>query len=156
MNTALVCDIAPKENNPRNSDVLEVMRRWGDARRSGWLTEEHKQMLKNVDQEHTLLINEQGEYELVPYELIDCGAEGVRAFYFERNGKAYVTFWHTTGKVDIELKLPSDALLESDLGKDPVSLAAGKATVTAENKRYLSANISKEEMCKLFAEAICL
>lgn len=142
--------------NARTKDNFEVLRRWEDVRAKKWLTEEQKEALRDPKQEHTLLINEQGEYELLPYELIDCGAEGVRAFYFERKGKSYVTFWHESGKADMELNLPADAILEDDLGKNVVSLTAGKATVTAENKRYLSANISKEELCKAFAEAVKL
>lgn len=142
--------------NPRTKDNFEVLRRWEDVRAKKWLTDAQKEALRDPKQEHTLLINEQGEYELVPYDLIECGAEGVRAFCFERKGKSYVTFWHTTGKGKMQINLPADAVYEQDLGKNSVVLPAGANALEVADKCYISANVSKETLCKAFAEAVSL
>lgn len=55
-------------NHPRIPDMLETFRRWELARESGFVTDEIKAELKKTDIEHTLLINESGELELVAYE----------------------------------------------------------------------------------------
>lgn len=44
--------------SPRYEDVFEVLRRWEEARATNWLTESQKKQLKNLEQEHILLINE--------------------------------------------------------------------------------------------------
>ena len=52
-------------------------------------------MLKNPEQEHTLLINERGEYELAAYDLMKDAAGGdvrLRTFVFERCGERYVVY----------------------------------------------------------------
>lgn len=141
--------------NPRTEDNFEVLRRWEDVRAKKWLTEEQKEALRDPKQEHTLLINEQGEYELVPYEQIQCGDENVSAFWFERKGKSYVTCWHKTGKGILKLHLNAPSVYETDLGKNAVSYAPGAISLPVEGKHYFSANISKEEICKAFAEAVC-
>ncbi len=141
--------------NPRTKDNFEVLRRWEDVRAKKWLTEEQKEALRDPKQEHTLLINEQGEYELVPYEQIECGDENVSAFWFERKGKSYVTCWHKTGKSILKLQLNAPSVYETDLGKNAVSYAPGAISLPVADKHYFSANISKEEMCKAFAEAVC-
>lgn len=143
-------------DNPRNADVLEVLRRWADVRRTGKLTQVHMDMLKDTAQEHTLLIDESGEYELVPYWQIPCGAEGVRAFFFERKGKSYVTFWHESGEGKMKLHLPAEAVWQQDIGKETKSLPAGSTVLEVGNKCYLSAAVSKEELCKAFAEATAI
>ena len=59
-------------------------------------TEEQKKMLQNLQQEHILLVNEQNNFELVPYAHITEAANGskeLRAFIFERqNVSSYDTF----------------------------------------------------------------
>ncbi len=106
--------------HPRTPDNLEVIKRWEDLRAQAWLTRSQKESLKNLDQEHTLLINESGKRELVPYSQIEnIGGAGrpARGFVFERMGKVYVTYWHTSGEATLDVPLPAkDIRLMKDFG----------------------------------------
>lgn len=143
-------------SNARTADVLEVMRRWEDVRATGWLTPAHKEMLKDTDQEHILLINELGEYELVPYDRITTGDERIAAYYFERNGKDYVVCWHMTGAGQMELKLQASSISYSDsIGGAAIETKAteGGIMLPLEGRRYVCASCAKDELLKAFAEA---
>lgn len=106
--------------NARTPDNLEVIKRWEDARASGWLSQGQKEALKDVNQEHTLLINESSNMELVPYSQIEniAGADRpARGFIFERAGKVYVTYWHISGEAELDVPLPPRSIrLLRDLG----------------------------------------
>jgi len=87
--------------HPRTSDNFEVFRRWEEVRTKKWLTEEQKQMLRNPDQEFTLLVNEKNEFELVPCDPIKDVANGSKeiiAFTFNRNKDIYAVYWHISGE----------------------------------------------------------
>ena len=110
------CPVTVMENmdgfksHARTADILEVIRRWEDVRAKNWLTKEQKLELRNLDQEHILLIDENNEYELVPYYEIAGAAGGnkdVRAFIFERNNSRYIVYWHATGNGSLRLMLDS-------------------------------------------------
>ena len=142
--------------NPRTADILEVMRRWEDVRAKNWLTPLQKMALRDPDQEHTLLINETGDYELVPYDRIPTGEERISAWYFERAGKRYVTCWHTAGEGHLFLPLPADAVTYTDeLGSEPIlpEIVADGVVLPVGKKRYLCTNLSKEELLDAFAKA---
>ena len=120
----------------RMDDLLEVLRRWEDVRTTGWLTEaQKKQIIDNQHQEHILLINEQKEYELVPYAQIPTADEKLRAFGFERSGKSYVVYWHTCGEGTV--KLPFPVALQDEL----YSPAAQTDTLPVSHRRYVSADL---------------
>lgn len=140
------------KENARIDDILEVVRRWEDARVSGWLTEEQKQALRDPKQEHILLINEAGDYEMVPYALITEEDSPVRAFGFERNGKPYVVCWHTGDKADYEITLDAPYTYEEELGKKtaPSTQNGNKITLSVENRRYFSADVDKETLFNAF------
>jgi len=138
------------EKHPRIKDIMEVMRRWEYARVNNLITEKEKENLKTSGQEHTLLINEEGGYELVPYfEVKGVGGEdaNISAFVFERLGKAYAVIWHRTGEAKISIPL-SDAKYERDLGKEllPIENKDGNITVKIDDAAYLSSDISVEEL----------
>jgi len=125
------CPIAIQANlkrfaeHPRTSDNLEVLKRWEYVRANNWLTEEQKEMLRDLEQEHILLLNEQKKFELVPYDQIQGVANGsreVRVFTFKRNDDLYAVYWHISGSKKLELPLKSQniTLLES-LGKESSS-----------------------------------
>lgn len=119
--------------HPRTPDNLEVLKRWEDARSQNWLTDAQMQSLRHLDQEHTLLTNERGNFELVPYRQIEKVAKGnpsVRAFVFKRAKKVYVVYWHTSGAASLQVELPGDHLrLMKDLGKTIPIKASGKGVV---------------------------
>jgi hypothetical protein len=109
------------EAHPRTPDNLEVIRRWEDVRAQGWLTLEQKMSLRNLEQEHTLLVDENGKFVLVRYFRIDnvAGAKAPgRAFIFERNGDIWVSYWHTSGQGFLELPLAAGLVtVMRELGK---------------------------------------
>ena len=156
------CPVTIMENvevfrsNPRTDDTLEVMRRWENARENGFLTAERKEQLKNTSQEHTLLINEAGEYELVPYNRIKKAAGGdsrVTAYVFERNHKSYVVCWHREGEGQLALPLcPEEITYEVEIGGEqlPVTVQGGEVILPIAGKRYLSSDLPMAKLAEAF------
>lgn len=156
---ALLGDLQALEAHPRTADNLEVLKRWEDVRATDWLSLEQKMALRDLDQEYTLLINEQGKFELVPCGQIErvAGADKPgRAFVFERHETTYVVFWHTSGEGQIEVPLrESQVSLMRELGK-PVKFKGGKESVTLPlgNKMYLEClGVSRPEAVVAFQKA---
>lgn len=145
--------------HPRTEDILEVLRRWEEVRAKKWLTEEQKQSLRNLSQEHILLINEKREFELVPYFPIEQAAGGnphIRAFSFARNGRNYVVFWHTDGTGQLSLPIAAaDILLQKELGGDPVPVQTigGETVVPAAGRCYLQSRCPMEKLIQAFRTA---
>ncbi len=144
------------KENPRIDDVLEVVRRWEDVRTSGWLTEEQKQQLRDPKQEYILLINEKGEYELVPYEQINCTSSDVSAFYFSRNDRSYVVCWHKRGAGKLSLKLDASVKYEAELGSecDLCTVSGDQIKIEVAGRRYLSTEAPKEVIISAFENAV--
>ena len=149
-------------SHPRTDDIMEVMRRWEDVRENGWLDAEKKEQLKNLKQEHTLLIDENGNYELVPYTQIagdQKAAEPLRAFLFERKGLRYVVFWHVSGSGTLSLPLrAADITVQKELSSAPIALEEqdGRVLIPIAGKQYLSSACSAEELRRAFADAVLL
>ena len=144
--------------HPRTADNLEVIRRWEDVRATDFLTQEQKESLKNEMQEHILLINEKGDFELVPYKQIENVANGnknVRAFIFERNNKTWVVYWHTSGEGNLDLDIDAkDMTLYKELGTEiPVQQNNNRVTLPVGERRYIEFNLSGKEVLALFANA---
>lgn len=136
--------------HPRIKDHLEIFRRWEDARLGGILTEEQKISLRNAAQEHTLLVNEEGAYELCPYNRIEGAAGGdarVTAYLMTRRGRTYAVLFHNTGCGKLTLPMDAEALVyEDELGGAhlPISKGNGTATISLDDKHYLSTDASPE------------
>jgi hypothetical protein len=146
--------------HPRTPDNMEVLRRWEEVRVGHWLSAEQKEMLKDLKQEHILLLNEKNEFELVPYKQIDSVAGGsreVRAFTFNRNNEMYVVYWHISGTSKLELPISSkDFTLMENIGKEipVISESAGKTIVPAGNRCYIKTKkLSKDELILAFSKA---
>ena len=125
----------------RTADTLEVLRRWEDVRNTRWLTPEQKEMLKTTENEHILLINEQGNYELVPYTQVQTQDEKLRAFTFSRMGKNYAVIWHTEGSATLHIpNAPKDLVYEKELGGERLALTndTGCAELVVAGRSYLS------------------
>ena len=148
------------KKHPRTADNLEVLRRWEEAREKDWLTEEQKEDLQNLDQEHILLINEQDAFELVPYDRIRNLANGsreVRAFTFRRNGDLYAVYWHISGNKKIRLPLsPENITLLEGMGQE-ISIPEGKkeesVTLPAGKRRFIKTSETKRELVAAFEKA---
>jgi hypothetical protein len=156
---SLVGDLQQLEAHPRTPDNLEVIKRWEDARAKGWLTARQKSDLRTLNQEHTLLIDEQGSFELAPCSQIEnvAGKDSpARAFVFERKAKVYVAFWHQSGNATLEIPLPSGGVrLMAELGR-PVDLPKkeGVVRVPLAGKMYLeSSGLSREKVIAAFHNA---
>ncbi|MFA7172333.1 MAG: hypothetical protein WC340_02790 [Kiritimatiellia bacterium] len=145
------------KKHPRTGDIFEVMRRWEEVRAKKWLTSAQKEELKNLDQEHILLVNEKQEYELVPYCEIPNVADGnVRAFIFNRKGSCYVVYWHVSGSGELALPLASgDLEVVNELGGAKIAVAyeGGKSLLPADNRRYLKTSLSSDAVKKAFSAA---
>lgn len=103
-------------------------------------------MLRNPNQEHIFLINEEKEYELVPYTEIKDAAgkdERVRTFVFGRKNRSYAVCWHKTdsGKLCIPLS-PDELEYEEELGGSKLLIEKSNDSSIIELKvrRYLSTN----------------
>ncbi|MFA7636989.1 MAG: hypothetical protein WCX81_04425 [Monoglobales bacterium] len=155
----VMADVNKITIHPRYDDIFEVLHRWEDVRKLNWLTDEQKEILKKPDIEHTLLINEKGEYELAEYKQMKKAAGGnqnIRAFLFERLGKTYVVLWHLTGEATLRLPICKDKILyEDELGGEKLSIKKDgkKSILSIGKKRYLSTELSKDEVKKAFENA---
>ncbi len=156
---SLVGNLDNLKNHPRTADNLEIIRRWEEVRRTDFLTQEQIDSLKNEKQEHILLIDEKGDFELCPYEQITNMANGlknIRAFIFERNNKTWVVFWHISGEASIELPVSAEKInLFEELGKE-IHFQANKESITfpVGNRRYIQFNLTQKEVIDLFSKAI--
>jgi hypothetical protein len=148
------------DSHPRTGDNFEVLRRWEEVRAQNWLNEEQKEMLKNLEQEHILLINEQKEFELVPYEQITEAANGsreIRAFGFDKDDCTYVVYWHISGTGKLELPVsPENVKLFETLGQEIDIMPAGDKSVIVplSNRRFIKVcGITKEQLTDAFVNA---
>ncbi len=145
------------KNHPRAKDILEVMRRWEDVRKRNLLSEKELEMIRVTGQEHTLLINEEGEYELTPYrELVGVGGEGsdISVFTLERKGKSYAVIWHRTGAAKLSVPI-GNAVYERDLGKEKLDIKKGSGNITIDvsDAAYLSTDLSENELREALLKA---
>lgn len=146
--------------NPRTDDILEVLRRWEDVRAKDWLTDEQKMALRNMAQEHILLVNESGDYELVAYDRIKDAANGnneVSVFTFERNGKSCAVCWHTSGEGRLLLPLGiGQVTYRDELGAQPLEIETEDDGVVLpiSKRRYVEATVSLEELTDAFRRAV--
>lgn len=158
------CPISIKANmaqlkaHPRTADNLEVMRRWEEARLGRFFSPDQIEAFRRGDQEHILLVDEKGRFELQPYEQIQGAAGGsrdIRAFLFDRSGKTYVVFWHPSGKADLEMDVdPRRVHLFRDLGREmPVARTTAGVTIPYGDRQYLLVDLPKQETCSLLRGA---
>lgn len=141
--------------NPRLYDILEVLRRWEDARTRGFFTAGQKEQMKDLGREHILLINERKEYELQPYFAVELpGDSPITAYTFTRGDEAWAVYWHKTGAG--KWKLPANAediALYEELWQSPVPLENGPAILPADKLRYVKFAGSPQKLVELFQKA---
>lgn len=114
-----------------------------------------KAALQNLDQEHTLLIAEQGQLELVAYRQIERDGPA-RAFVFRRKAKIYVVFWHMSGEASLEIPLAAGtARLMPELGKAQTApKIPGGIRVPLAGRMYLECEgVSHETIVRAFRNA---
>jgi hypothetical protein len=159
---AMVSDVQAMDAHPRTPDNLEVIRRWEEVRAQKWLTQEQKRSLRNLEQEHILLVNEQGQFDLAPCAQIEkvAGADvPARAFVFEYQGSTWAAYWHTSGEAVLQIALPAKQVtLMKDLGKPLSVKASGKQTkLPLGERRFVQLhNVTREEAIAAFQSASIL
>ncbi len=143
-------------SHPRTGDILEVMHRWEDVRAKNWLTDEQKEMLRDLATEHTLLMNEEREYELVPYRQIETGSSSLRAFVFSRHGESWAVYWHADGEGSLVLSY-TDALFEvrDELYTPPIALTVEKErfVLPLSNRRYIRTSLPMETLIAMLQKS---
>ena len=142
--------------HPHLDDILEVVRRWEDVRLKKWLTQEQKDELKSATQEHHLLVNEEGEYELVPVCMLETGDKRLRGFVFERKGDTWVAYWNVVGSGEAEIALPADEIevvREPSAQAEEVRAVEGGVVVPASHRRYLKTSLSVSKVEEAFRSA---
>jgi len=146
--------------NARTADNFEVIRRWNDIREKDWLTDAQKEAMKDVKQEHILLLNESGNYELVPYDRLALSEDvekSVSAYVFERGGRSYVVCWHKQGEGLLRLPVSKhDVTYESEIGGEqiPLTEADDAVQLPIAGRRYVSAAMRKQEIEAIFKQAV--
>jgi len=156
---SFIGNLSQLRDHPRTADNLEVIRRWEEVRANDLLTSEQKKELRESDREHILLINENGEYELVPYrQLTDVagGSREIRAFIFERESTTWVVYWHTSGETEIMLPVNCENIkIFEELG-EKISTEEINAGVKLEvgNRRYAQFDLPEEKVIEIFSRAI--
>ena len=137
---------------PRREDILETLRRWEEARISGFLTEEKKKELRDPRWEHTLLLDEKGDLELVRWEEVEGAAAGnpaVSAFLFRRKGTWGAVLWNNLGAGFLSVPLGRERIsYYEELGRDPLGVTqkGEEWLLPLGKKRYLMTNLSKEAL----------
>ncbi len=144
--------------HPRTPDNLEVIRRWEEARLGNYFSEQQRDALKNPAREHILLLDEDGRFELRPYEQLQRVAGGnphIRAFVFERRGRTWVVYWHTSGAGKLVLDLaPEKTRLFKELGEEvQLTPKAGGIVVSVDSRRYLQAGDQRTKVIAAFRNA---
>ena len=146
--------------HPRVDDIFEVVRRWEGVRAKKWLSQDQKDALKSATQEHHLLVNEQGEYELVPVRMLETADKRIRGFVFSRNGETWSAYWNAfAGEGEIELPLPADAVRvvrEPGAAEEAVRRAGDGVAVPASHRRYLRTSLSESRVEEAFRSASIL
>lgn len=156
---ALMGKLDQLDKHPRTDDNLEVIRNWENVRIKGLLTDEQKEQLKSVSEEHILLKNKKGEYELYPYELIDLnGIQDVRAFIFERNKKTTIVYWHIWGSGRIMLPIPQNKMRLHDSLDEviPIENKGSHVLLPADKRRFIELDISEEQARAAFEKIVIM
>ncbi len=154
--TIMFRDKETLDSVPRLLDVMEVIRRWEDVRAKKWLTEEQKLLMRDTTDEYTLIIDKNGEYQLVRYEEITEAPEEISAFIFEYDNSRYVTLWHKDGEDKLTLTLPhSKVKYLSEVFGEELEFSGDEGSVTLEvsSKKYLKTSLSEEKIRAAFKAA---
>lgn len=152
---ALMGKLSQIKTHPRTKDNFDVIRNWEEARIQNFFTGKQKEELKNLDQEHILLKNEKGNFELHPYKQITVGRDSsslIRAFVFERGGKTNVVYWHSRGEAKLQLPVEyrKVQLFETNWKQVPVEDKDGQVIIPASDRRFLVFDLSPKQVIRLF------
>lgn len=155
---ALMGKLDQLKTHPRTSDNLEVIRNWEEARIQNFLTPKQKENLKNPQQEHLLLVNETGKFELLPYQMIGNIANNssdIRAFIFSREGKTWVVYWHVRGQGELKVPIGTTKLqLFEKPGKEiQFQHNENSSLLPADHRRYMVFKLTQKQVISILSKA---
>ena len=105
--------------------------------------------------EHTLLINERGEYELVAYHRMSAPSD-ITAYQFSRAGANWVVYWHKTGAQHLWLPIRMTCMECYDrLDAQPLSVTEQKngTVIPVSGRRYIKTNLPTDVLKDAFGNA---
>ena len=132
---------------------------WEEFRIAGLMTAEQKQELRESNQEHLLFKDVEGKYEIIPYKKVESVAgnsSSIRAFLFNRVGKAWVLLWHTQGEelLQIPVSKKDITLYEMQRGKKKRHEGSGNhTTISVGDCQYVVFDLPAEEEVRLLANS---
>jgi hypothetical protein len=146
------------DSHPRTPDNLEVLKRWEDLRETGTLTEELKKSIRDPDKEHTLLIDEDGGFELREYQRLEGAAGGspeIRAFIFQRYARTFVVYWHPFGEAWAELPVSPDKVrLHREIGSIiTMEESDNSVRIPVRGRLYLEFDLPVSEVTEIINQA---
>ena len=156
---SLVGDLGNLGSHPRTPDNLAVLKRWQEAGRAGFFTDEQKTELKKAGKEFVLLKDGQGNFELHECRRIKNIAGNdphIRAFIFRKKDHTWVEYWHTSGESSLILKTSlSHVRLYDGAGKKvKIKKSTDGILIPAGGIRYLDVDLPEKEVEELFKKAI--
>ena len=157
----MVVSLDEIRNHPRSDDNFEVMKNWEDARLSGFFSEEQKDMLKDAYQEHILIRNSKGGFNLFPYKKINVAqnSNDIIAYLFERNNETWVLYWHPTGSAEIRLPVKPglvELFYKIDIKAREKQRSKEYCIFPVDNRRFLKFNLPAEEVISLLEKSTIL
>ena len=89
-------------------------------------------------QEHILLINGDGEYELLPYDQISGTPDGLYAYTFTRRGRNYAVYWYQGEEKKFSIPM-TELVCEDEIDRDRVAIieSNGCTVLPASHRRYV-------------------
>ena len=148
----MMANLSLFKQHPRFDDIMEVMRRWEDVRKTNWLTDGQKEALKDPDKEFTLLINESGAYELAECRRIDAPKD-ISAWIVDRAAGKLVMYWNELGETALALNTGGAAISLCEALDGSVQTIAAKdgiVSIPAGKKRYLWTELTEEAIMAAF------
>lgn len=156
---SVMISVEALKTHPRSADILEIMRRWNEFRRRGPMSPAWRARMRDASREHHLIVNGDGDYELVDVEQLAVGGRrdgDVRAFVFLRKNLTYVLFWHVRAEGALALNLPECSMRVAETpdgpGKRP-EVWQGGVLLKAAGQRYLVTDLPVEDVRRAFEQA---
>ncbi len=149
---ALMGKLDQLKMHPRTEDNLEVMRIWEEARIANYFTDKQKETLKNPVQEHILLKDKRGKFELIPYKPITSVAQksdNVKAFVFSRKAKTWVVYWHTRGNGLLRIPVQHNRVFLCNIRgeKQPFEdIEKNAVVIPVDKRRFLVFDLPEEQV----------
>lgn len=132
------------KSHPRAGDCFDMLKLWEDARIGGRIGEGHRRMLRQLDREHHLFLNERGKEELVTIQEVPTAAGGrlVKAYRFRRVLQpldTIVLIWALVPQAELVLPKPPKGLkVMRPFGKElPVAMRGGAVHLPVGDRQYL-------------------